>query len=246
MGLSGKNVFVCAPASFLSMRSAEQAKVDVAYNHANVKLIGMSAGLSYAALGATHHAVSDFAVMASLPGMMVLSPSDAVQAGAMARYLCSFDGPAYVRMGRGASPDVYERSQACFHPGKINVLAHGTDGVLLATGETVYEALAAAQALKRLGISVSVLDCCSIKPFDQETLSQEAVGKWALTIEEHGALGGIGDAASRVLGPAGIRQDRLCVPDEWAPCASSQTLRKLYNLDFDGIIKKVMQLRGSF
>lgn len=235
LGLSGKNVFVCAPASFLSLRSAEQAKVDVAYNRANVKLVGVSAGFSYGALGSTHHALQDIAVMTSLAGMTVLCPCDATQAGAVAQFLCSFNGPAYVRVGRGKSPIIYRNREESFIFGKANVLMHGSDVTLVATGEIVANALYAAELLAAQGIHATVLDFCCIKPFDCETLQNATGGSPVVSIEEHGATGGLGDAVAQVLAPSGIRHLRLCAPDDWLPCSNATGLRHISRLDSAGI-----------
>jgi transketolase len=242
LGLSGKNAFVFSPACFLTLRSAEQVKVDAAYSQANVKIIGVSAGFSYGALGGTHHALQDLAMMSSLPGLMVLSPSDAEQAAQMAVFLSAYAGPAYVRMGRGPVPVIHEKGSSCFVPGRAEVLRQGGDIVLAATGQCVWEAMLAADILKAQGVSASVMDYCCIKPFDGEALLAQAFGKPVLTIEEHGAVGGLGDWAARVLGPAAIRHERLCVADEWAPCASPSVLYRYFNLDAAGIARKALEM----
>lgn len=108
----GKRPFVCAPASFLSARSFEQVKVDAAYSNKDVKLIGVSGGISYGALGESHYSVQDFAAMRAVANLAVLCPSDAVQAAALARALCEYKGPAYVRMGRGKCPVIYDGSES--------------------------------------------------------------------------------------------------------------------------------------
>src|SRR5699024_8784815 len=122
------------PASFYSTRSAEQVKVDVAYSHTNVKIIGVSGGVSYGALGGTHHAVQDVAFMRAVPGLQVIIPADANQAAAMTRALARSEEPAYVRMGRGAVEDVYPPNPP-FVIGKANVLREGNDAAIIACGE---------------------------------------------------------------------------------------------------------------
>ena len=142
----GLRPFVCGPACFYSLRSAEQVKVDVAYSHMNVKIIGVSGGVSYGALGSTHHATQDIALMRATPGVEIFIPSDGPQMVALTRYLATSTEPAYVRMGRGAVPGVYE-NDAPFTPGKANVLRSGSHAAIIACGEMVYPSLMAAELL---------------------------------------------------------------------------------------------------
>ena len=133
----GLRPFVCGPACFYSMRSAEQIKVDVAYSHMNVKVIGVSGGVSYGALGLTHHSTQDIALMRATTGLEIFIPADGPQMVALTKYLAQSDDPAYVRIGRGAVPIVYE-SDVPFIPGKANCLRKGTHAAIIACGEMVY------------------------------------------------------------------------------------------------------------
>ncbi|MBE5775376.1 MAG: transketolase family protein, partial [Clostridiales bacterium] len=154
--LEGRTAFVCGPASFYATRSAEQVKVDVAYSHRDVKVIGVSGGVSYGALGGTHHAVQDIAFMRAVPGLQVLIPADAAQSAAMTKAIAYSGEPAYVRMGRGDVEDVY--TEDCpFEIGKANVLKTGSKAVIIACGEMVYPSLKAAELLSEKGVDVSVI-----------------------------------------------------------------------------------------
>jgi len=154
----GKKAFVCAPACFLSTRSLEQVKVDVAYTGTNVKVIGVSGGVSYGALGTSHHSLHDIAVMRAFHGIKVFLPCDARQTVKLTEWLAANDGPAYVRMGRGAVADVYDSDDAPFEPGKANLLLDGDDLTIVACGEMVRNALDAAALLEEDGIHGRVLD----------------------------------------------------------------------------------------
>lgn len=225
----GKKVFATSPACFLSTRSYEQVKVDVAYSGTNVTLIGVSGGVSYGALGMTHHSCQDIAAFAALPDMRVYLPSDRFQTAWLIKELLKDDKPAYIRVSRTASEDVYKDEmdfllnkacvdaktcidgkayvldKACVHDeacifGKACVLAKGSDVLLVACGEMVANAIKAKELLLEKGISAGVLDMYCIKPLDKETLINEAKGvKVVITIEEHSPFGGLGSMAAQVI-----------------------------------------------
>ncbi|OHE61226.1 MAG: transketolase, partial [Treponema sp. GWA1_62_8] len=153
----GKTAFVCAPACFLSARSLEQIKVDVAYSGTNVKIVGVSGGVSYGALGTSHHSLHDIAVFRAIHGIIVFLPCDARQTRKMTEWLALNEGAAYMRMGRGAVPDVYETDDPPFVMGKANRLKEGSDLTIIAAGEMVRHALDAALALEAGGVGARVL-----------------------------------------------------------------------------------------
>ena len=153
---SGKKVFVCGPACFYVARSLEQVKVDVAYSRNPVKILGVSGGVAYGALGATHHSLHDIAVLRTFPGMNVVLPCDARQTRKLVKLLADFPEPVYVRVGRAAVPDVYQNYDFSFELGKANKLLEGTDLTIIGTGETVYHAYQAGLKLKK---KVSVYVC---------------------------------------------------------------------------------------
>ena len=224
---SGKRVFVCGPACFYAARSLEQVKVDVAYAGSDVKVIGISGGVSYGALGSTHHSLHDLAVMRTFPGLSVFLPCDNAQTAAVTRFLATHAGPAYVRLGRGAVADVYGPDTVPdFVPGQAVLLHEGRDCTLVAAGEMVQPALGAALLLEQEGIAVRLLDAWSIKPIDAQAITRAARETGLLfTLEEHSIHGGLGAAVAEIVVqtcPVPVRI--LGFPDEWAPAGSSAQL----------------------
>jgi transketolase len=246
MALSGKKCFVCGPACFYSARSFEQVKVDVAYMRSNVKIIGVSGGVSYGALGTTHHSLNDIAVMRTLPGMTVILPCDVTQTQQMTEALASYIGPVYVRMGRGAVPDVYAESKPDFIIGKANILLEGTDITIIGTGETVYHCLQAGKNLAEKGIKARVIDMHTIKPLDIEAIEKAAKEtKMIIVVEEHHVAGGLGSAiAEWLLQNRPVPFKILGFPDENAVHGTSSELFEFYGLDANGIVKSIRRLLG--
>lgn len=237
---AGLRPFLCGPACFYSMRSAEQIKVDIAYSHMNVKVIGVSGGVSYGALGTSHHATQDIALMRAIPGLEVYLPSDGAQMRAMLKYLVQSNVPAYVRMGRGAVPIIYE-GEAPFTPGKANLLHEGKDAAIVACGETVYHSLQAAQILKQQGISVSVYDMHTLDPIDKKAILQAAETGFVVTVEEHSVNGGLGSAVASVLAQEKpTRMKILGLPDEPLFNGASGDVFKHYGLTGEGIANTIL------
>lgn len=240
----GKRPFAVSPASFLSTRSMEQAKVDVAYSHTNVKLIGISGGVSYGALGMTHHSATDIADMASIPGLRVYFPSDQYLAKELMKVLARDDDPAYIRIGRNAVEDVYEDGKVGFTMDKAVTVKEGTDLTIIACGEVVYEAKKAAEALEKEGRSVRVLDMYCLKPLDEEAVCRAVrETKAILTVEEHTKYGGLGSLVAQVTAaqaPTKVRS--LTLPD--APVVTGKTAEIFhhYGLDAEGIAKAAREL----
>lgn len=190
LSLVGKRPYVSAPASFLSARSLEQVKVDVAYANTNVKIFAVSGGVSYGALGATHHSLHDIAVMRAFPGLTVILPCDQKQTEAAIRAVEKKDIPVYFRVGKQALTTVYEKD-APFEIGKANLLRDGKRLTLIACGETVAHAVRAAELLAQQGIDARVLDMHTLKPLDEEAILAAATETGALlTVEEHHIFGG--------------------------------------------------------
>lgn len=236
----GFKPFVCAPACFLSTRSLDQVKVDVAYSETNVKIIGISGGVSYGALGMSHHSLQDFAVMRAIPNLTVIAPADEYQTKVMTEKLANFDGPVYVRMGRGAVEPVYSEDNAPFEIGKANQLTDGEDIAIFAMGETVVQAVKAAKVLEGEGIKARVLDFHTIKPFDEETVLKAAKEcKVFLSVEEHSIYGGLGEAVLHVVSENPVKMKILGFPDEPLVSGDSKELFAHYGIDCDGIVKAV-------
>ena len=241
---AGKRPFAVSPASFLSTRSMEQAKVDVAYSHTNVKLLGISGGVSYGALGMTHHSATDIATMGSIPGLRVYFPSDQYLAKELMKELVKDDDPAYIRIGRNAVEDVYEDGKVDFTMDKAVTVQDGTDLTIIACGELVYEAKKAAEQLAAEGRSVRVLDMYCIKPLDKEAvLKAAAETKAILTVEEHSPYGGLGSMVAQITAaehPTKVRN--LTLPD--APVVTGKTAEIFhhYGLDAEGIAKTAREM----
>lgn len=243
LALTEKNVFVTSPACFLAARAYEQVKVDVAYNNTNVKLIGVSAGVSYGPLGCTHTSLHDFASMRALPNLHVYAPSDAVQTRWLTKELVSLNGPAYVRMGRGDVERIYpEETQ--FSQNKAMVLQSGTDVTLIACGEMVYYALKAAELLKSEGVSAGVIDVFCLKPFDEETVIKAVrVSKAIVTVEEHSVNGGLGElVAHSVVQSHPCPMTIMGFPDEEYIVGDSRELFEHYGLTAENIAANAKRL----
>lgn len=240
----GKRPFAVSPASFLSTRSMEQAKVDVAYSHNNVKLMGISGGVSYGALGMTHHSATDIADMASIPGLRVYLPSDQYLAVELMKHLVKDDEPAYVRYGRNAVEDVYEDGKLNFAMDKAVTVKGGTDATIIACGEVVYQAKLAAEALEKEGKSVRVLDMYCIKPIDEEAIIKAAQEtKVLVTVEEHSMYGGLGSMVAQITAEkAPVRVKNLSLPDAPVVTGKTSEIFHHYGLDAEGIANTIREL----
>lgn len=236
--------FVCAPAPFLSARSLEQIKVDVAYSNTNVKICGVSGGLSYGALGGSHHAIGDIAVMRTMANMTVLLPADATETEWMTETLAGFEGPVYMRMGRNPVEDVYtEEDKKKFEIGKAVMLRDGNDLTLIAAGEMVWPVFKAAEILQEKGISARVLDMHTIKPLDEEAIQKAAEEtRGIITVEEHSIYGGLGSAvAEKVVQAHPVPVKIIGIPDEHIIAGESDEVFPYYGLDYLSIVGTAMR-----
>ncbi|MBQ6001893.1 MAG: hypothetical protein IJL18_03460 [Synergistaceae bacterium] len=242
----GKKAFAVSPASFISTRSYEQCKVDCAYSDTNVKLIGISGGVSYGALGMTHHSAQDIAAMSAIPNMRVYLPSDRFQTRCVFEELLKDNKTAYVRIGRNPVEDVYSEGNVPFTMNKATVLAEGSDVLIVACGELVKASKDAGELLKAKGISAGVLDMYCVKPLDTETLLKHAEGKkLILTVEEHSPFGGLGSMVAQVISANSPRKViNLSLPDEPVITGKSQEVFAHYGMSAEGIAEKVCKLLG--
>lgn len=240
----GKKPYASSPASFLSTRSYEQCKVDVAYSNTNVKLIGISGGVSYGALGMSHHSAQDIAAMCSIPNMRVYIPSDRLQTEHLFKALLKDEKPAYIRVGRNPVEDVYEEGNVPFEMDRAMVLREGTDIAIIACGEMVKPAADAAKLLEEKGIHAAVVDMYCIKPLDKAAIVKAASGaKAVLTVEEHAPFGGLGSMVSQVVGSECPRKVvNLALPDAPVITGTSKEVFDHYGLNAEGIAKKAMEL----
>ena len=237
MAKCGKKPYAASPASFISTRSFEQAKVDVAYSNTNVKLIGISGGVSYGALGMSHHSAQDIAAFASVPNMRVYLPSDRFQTRRLMEALLEDEKPAYIRVGRNPVEDVYEEGNVPFVMDKATVITQGTDVAIIACGEMVKPAMDAAKIRKDKGISASVVDMYCVKPLDVETVIQAASGaKAVVTVEEHAPYGGLGSMVSQVVaGECPKKVVNMSLPDAPVITGTSREVFDYYGLNAEGI-----------
>jgi len=199
----GKKSYAASPACFLSTRSYEQCKVDVAYSNTNVKLIGISGGISYGALGMSHHSAQDIAALSAIPNMRVYIPSDRHQTRKLIEHLLLDEKPAYIRVGRNAVEDVYSEENCPFEMDKATIVNNPSDQAdvaIIACGEMVKPAQDAAGILEKEGICAIVIDMYCVKPLDTKTIVDTANRVNAIvTIEEHAPFGGLGSMVSQVV-----------------------------------------------
>ena len=239
----GKKPFAFSPACFLSTRSYEQAKVDVAYSNTNVKLIGISGGVSYGALGMSHHSAQDIAAMSAIPNMRVYLPSDRFQTSALVKALLEDEKPAYVRVGRNPVEDVYTEEYSGFELDKASVVCEGKDVTLIACGEMVRPAMDAAALLKEHGISTTVIDMYCVKPLDKNAVLKAAQNtRLIVTVEEHAPFGGLGSMVSQVVAANCPKKViNLALPDAPVITGNSRQVFDYYGLNAEGVAKTVLE-----
>lgn len=243
---SGKKVFACGPACFYVARSLEQVKVDMAYSENPVKILGVSGGVAYGALGATHHSLHDIAVLRTFPGMNIVLPCDARQTRKLVDILIDYPHPTYVRVGRAGVPDVYDNDDFDFAPGKAVKLLEGSDLTIIAAGETVWHALQAGRRLAEEGVSARVLDMSWIKPCDEQAILDAAreTGR-IITVEEHSKFGGLGAMVAEVIAENPVPVKILGIPDENVVHGTNTEIFHHYGLDSDGIVKTAKHFVSS-
>lgn len=260
----GKKAFCFSPASFISTRSYEQAKVDVAYSNTNVTLVGISGGISYGELGMSHHSAQDIAAMSSIPNMRVYLPSDRFQTAKLIEALLADTKPSYVRVGRNPVEDIYSEScpfamdeatvivdgnvAGAVPSSKVDWSALSSDMVtIVACGEMARPAVLAGGLLAEKGIHTAVLDMYCVKPLDEKAVI-DAAGRSSLvvTAEEHAPFGGLGSMVSQVVGAnCPVKTINLALPDAPVITGKSQAVFDHYGLNAEGIAKTVCENRGG-
>lgn len=242
----GKKAFAASPACFLSTRSCEQAKVDCAYSNTNVKLIGISGGVSYGALGMSHHSAQDIAAMGALPNMRVYLPSDRHQTKRLIEALLQDEKPAYIRVGRNPVEDIYSEKNCPFEMDKATWLrgrGKTVKAALIACGEMVRPALEAAALLEDEGIAASVLDMYCVKPLDSAAVIEAAKNAdVVVTVEEHSPYGGLGSMVAQVVGGSCPRIVKcLALPDAPVITGTSPEVFACYGLTGEGIAQTIKE-----
>ena len=241
LAAAGKTVFASSFAMFAAGRAFEQIRNSIAYPHLNVKIAASHAGVSVGEDGATHQCCEDFALMRSIPGMVILNPADAPEAKAAVRAAADYNGPVYLRFGRLAVP-VFNEENVDFQIGKGKVMREGADVTIIATGLEVNEAMIAADTLQAEGISVRVVNMATIKPIDKDLILACAAETGAIvTAEEHNIIGGLGSAVAEVLVESGrpVPMLRVGVEDTFGRSGPALELLDLYGLTAPHIVNKV-------
>ena len=238
--------YVCGASCFLTARAMEQVKVDLGYSKWNVKLCGMSSGMAYGELGATHHSIEDMAWTRIIPNLSVIVPADPRETEQAMRYSLQHEGPMFLRISRIPVPEVHAASYQ-FTLGKAALLRDGDDVTIITNGVLVTRALAAAESLAEQGIHARVLNMSSIKPLDSDAVIKAArETRGIVTAEEALMAGGLGGAVAEVLAlhhPAPMRM--LGLPDVFAPTGSAEFLLDYFHLNAQGMVAAAMQLVGA-
>jgi len=247
LAAAGKIPFASTFAMFAAGRAFEQVRNSIGYPHLNVKIGATHAGISVGEDGATHQCNEDIALMRTIPGIVVLCPSDDIEAKAAVRAAVEHDGPVYMRFGRLAVPVINDTPDYKFELGKGIVLREGTDVTLIATGLEVSETLAAAKRLESDGISARVINIHTIKPLDEELVCRAAkeTGK-LVTIEEHSVVGGLGSAVcDAVCKEYPVPVKKIGIQDVFGESGPAKELLQKYQLDEMGIYRQVLEfVRG--
>ena len=239
LSASGKKVFAVSPASFLTARSLEQIKADIAYSDQPVCLVGISAGISYGQLGSTHHSIHDFAVMRCINNMTIVAPADNFEASEIIKQAVNYNHPLYIRYGKKPMLDIHS-NKTQFQIGKAIIIEEGEDVALIATGETVQRAFLASQILKENNINSTIVSMHTIKPFDSETFLKIAKkSKVIVSIEEHSEFGGLGEQCASLLAQSQININFkiIGIPDEYMVNGSQSDVLDHYNMSPEKIAK---------
>ena len=238
----GKTVFASSFAMFAAGRAFEQIRNTVAYPKLNVKIAPTHAGISVGEDGGSHQSVEDIAIMRAIPGMVVLSPADAVETKKMIFAAAEYDGPVYIRMGRLGVPVLFDENYD-FQIGIANTLKDGKDVTIVATGLMVAEALKASEELEKEGISVRVINAGTIKPLDGETILKAAEEtKFIVTAEEHSVIGGLGSAVSEFLSevhPTKVK--KVGIYDKFGQSGTGEELLEKYELTAEKLISVIKE-----
>ncbi len=248
-GLStcGKIPFISSFAMFAAGRNFEQVRNSIGYPHLNVKIGATHAGITVGEDGASHQCNEDIALMRTIPGMVVMCPSDDVEAKACVRAAIEYEGPVYIRFGRASVPVINDHPGYKFEIGKGTVVREGKDVTIVATGICVDSALTAAKMLEEEGISAEVINICTIKPLDEDIIinSAKKTGK-VVTVEEHSVIGGLGSAVCDALSekyPVPVK--KLGMQDIFGESGSASALVEKYKLDGKGVCADVKAFLGK-
>jgi len=244
LSAAGKKVFAVSPASFLTARSLEQIKADIAYSDHPVCLIGISAGISYGQLGSTHHSIHDYAVLRCINNISIVAPADNFETSEAIKQAVNFNSPLYLRFGKKPMMDISNENKD-FKIGKAKFVTKGEDVLLIAAGETVQRAYLAAQLLSEKNIHATVISMHTIKPFDAKTfLTESRKSKVIISIEEHSIYGGLGEQCASLLAQHNINAkfQILGIPDEYMINGTQSDVLDYYNMSHEKISNTVISL----
>ena len=243
MAISGKIACASTFAMFAAGRAFEIIRNSIGYTHANVKICATHSGITVGEDGASHQTIEDLALMRTIPGMIVVNPSDGVSTMKLLEQVVALKGPCYVRLGRSAVPVNYQDTDEIVI-GKANLLKEGTDVTIIATGIMVYDALQAAEQLAAQGISARVIDMHTIKPLDGDAILKAAEEtKFIVTAEEHSIIGGLGGAVAEYL--AVHRPTPMALVgqhDTFGESGKPDELKQKYGMTAEDIVKAVKEL----
>ena len=243
----GMVAYASSFAMFASGRAFEQIRNSIGYPELNVKVSATHGGISVGEDGASHQCCEDFALMRSIPGMVVMSPADNVEAIAMVKAAYDHEGPVYMRFGRSAVPVFHDEATFKFEIGKGEVVREGNDIAIIANGLMVYEAMKAGDMLAELGIHARIINMATVKPLDEELVLEAAkkCGK-IVTAEEHSVIGGLGEAVAAVLSeklPTPMK--RIGVNDVFGRSGPAAEVLKYYGLSAENIVKTAKEFCGK-
>lgn len=243
LALSGKIPFVSTFAVFAAMRGAEQVRTSICYPRLNVKIVTTHSGLSVGTAGATHFCEEDLAIMRAIPNMTVIAPSDAVQTRLAVAAAAAYDGPVYMRLGRGDSPVIYKELD--YEIGKAVTVCEGDDVTIVATGVMVLRAMKAAEKLRADKIGARVIDMHTLKPLDKDAIVRAvAETRGIITLEEHNVIGGLGAAVAETVAEEGakVKVRRLGIPDVFGDTAAAELLWDKYGMSVANICAVAKEL----
>jgi len=248
LAAAGKKVFAVSPACFLTIRSLEQIKNDIAYSDRPVRVIGISAGVSYGMLGSTHHSLHDYAALRCINNIDIIAPADNFETREVVRAAINYPRPVYIRFGKKPMRDLHDPDNTTFEVGKALTVRDGSDLTFISIGEPTGRALAAAEILEDEGVSCRVLSMHTLRPFDTDALLAAAEETSAIiTVEEHSVYGGLGECCAGILMQRGVHIPLKIVgiPDEYTVTGSQFDIFDHYGISGEGLAATARELLGA-
>jgi len=248
LAASGKKVFAVSPACFLTIRSLEQIKNDIAYSDQPVCAVGISAGVSYGMLGSAHHSLHDYAALRCINNIDIIAPADNFETREAVRAIVEHSRPVYIRLGKKPMRHLHDPETTTFEIGKALTVREGTDLTFISIGEPTSRALDAAELLEKEGVSCRVLSMHTLRPFDQDALMAAAHQTGAIiTVEEHSVNGGLGELCAGILMQRGVHVPLkiIGIPDEYTYTGSQYDIFDHYGISGEGLAATARELLGA-